>query len=662
MKSEVFISELHDIGKLADVKALKDLGIKLSGQTFQNFDFSQLNISTPSSPSWYGQYSNEIGSLTSTRIPEHYLPDVLLTSMADELSSAISRTWSGSKKFKERKEKDELVAKGLYVLWNPSFYDKEEERGNYWAAFRTPDELRKMFEFIDECKNPTDFFERFGKNLKLTAEDKSVPFNVVDLFTHLELTGKIYRILKKHSRVIKEDDKLYLEYLNKRVQTKNEATGGRIDQPNQRGKWIFRLIFCYVRFPQSFSRLQDLNILKERVKIIRAFSENENTRDYVLFFTDDFMCLFVPREEEAKIHEMLEQFREDRFIIDCEEMEAELSLLTSSMKNAYCKFHNSSTSRYLKLYEKRVSMEPSPELHPNICDSCQMEHGEEARKEQVREYLCNTCKRIRDMGEPAREYAEWKGKAAWMKIALDQKCLSDRIDALFKEYVDNSRVMQSVDVNDKNKLKESFRPLAVQMAFVKDYEQLLREFKDKIYEIEDAEGNQFFTKETFLYPIDDYNEFGIFKVYSGEAILKVIDTFTNLLEEYFPKCVDNSPIKLAISVAHVKYPYQEHWRFLSEPKETIDIQSSPAELILNVKQYKTLREKIGKENVKLSHFLHRLADIKEKTDSDMTVRIEVYDKDNRKKFPVILELLEEGLTPKQILEYYNLAREEEIHE
>ena len=660
MKSEVFISELHDIGKLVDVQALKVSGIKFKGsQTFQNFDFSQLNITKPSSPSWFGQYSNETKSLTSTKIPQLYLPDVLLTSLADELSSTISRTRRGSKDFEERKGKGEFTAKGLHVLWNPNFYENKEKRGHRWAAFRTPDELKQMFKFIDECTNSTEFFERFMENLGLTAEDKSVPFNVVDLFTHLELTGKIYRVLRNHSRVVTENNKEYLEYNGKRISEKQEASGGRLDE-KQRGKWIFRLLFCQVKFPQALSRLQDLNIFKMMTEQTRAFSESDKTRDYVLFFTDDYMCLFIPKNEELSICELLKPFTDKGLIIDYTEMEAELSLLTSSYERAYREFHAlPQTNRYLKVYERGLNSQLQPEIGPQICDSCQIREGKERIKEQVRECICDVCNEIREMGEPATEYAQWEGKAAWIKITLNQDRLKEMLRELFEEYIDTAQLLNNVASDDKAELKNSFRPLAVQMDFVKDYKALLRNFREKIYTTKSETGTSVFTKECFLYPINDYNEFGIFKVNLGKEILSAIETFVNCLEEIFPKCINNSrfPISLAISVAPVKYPYQEHWHFLSEPEGTIDIQSPSGRLTLNALQYRVLMEKIGSANVTLSHFLHRLTEIKASTNSDTMVQLEVYERNNRKKFPVILELLEEGLTPKQILAFYTLVQE-----
>ena len=647
MNDRPFIAELHDIGKLVDRQALNQAGIKTSGHTFHDFDFSQIGISQPSSPSWWGQFSDEVKSLTSTKIPWEYISDVLLTNIADELAASISRTWG----------KKGEVTEGLYVLWNPGYYRKKVNAGKKWAAFTTLDEVREMFQFIEECNNPEEFFERYGGNLRLTAEDKSAPVNVVDLFTHLELTGKIYRVLKEHSDFDRQKNKLI--YCNNAIQQVNEATGGRINEPTQKGKWVYRLIFCSIAFPHSLSRLQDLNVFRKKADLIKAFSEDESTRDYVLFFTDDFMCLFVPKEEEVRTKELLETFLRAGFIIDCREMEAELNLLTSSMKRAYENFHSLSTTRHLKLYEKRANFDFSPEIRPHLCDSCQIMHGKERVKDQIYEYLCDTCYDIREMGVPAREYAEWEEKglrAAWIKITLDQEQMLKTLHRLYEEYVDTHSAMQSICNSDKKVLKDSFRPLAVQMDFIKDYKLLLKAFNDQIYEITDKDGNSFFTEENFLYPIVGYYEFGMFKVYSGKDILKVLDLFYNLLEEYFPKCLKDSPIKLSISLAQVKYPYQEHWRFLSMPKNIINIQSPrSSKLRINLSQYKLLREKIRREDTILSHFLHRLANIELETKSNMTVMLELFN--NRKNFPVLLELIQNNLSVHQILDFYKLTRE-----
>jgi len=668
MNDRSFIAELHDIGKLVDRQALNQQGIQISGHTFHAFDFSQISISQPSSPSWYAQYleKDELRppdkDLLSSQEVKKYIPDpqiradVLLVKMADGISAAISRLELYGKRIHRGQ-----VSEGVHKLWNTKFYEEKKQGGQYWSPFTDTESFKGMFYYIDSCLSYQDFFRKYDEYLRLTPEDKTAPGNIVSLYTHLELVGKIYRTLKKHSLLQLQNTQNLLLYNNQPIKSVQEASG-HIDPEKDQGKWIFRIVNCNIEFPQSFSRLQDLNVFRKRADLIKSFSEDENTKDYVLFSTDDFICLFIPREDEVRIQELLDSFLEAGFIIDYKEMEAELNLLTSSMERSYEKFHSLSTTRHLKLYEKRANFDFSPEIRPHLCDSCQMRQGKERVKDQIHEYLCDTCYEIRDMGETVRGYAEWEEKglrAAWMKITLDQEQMLKMLHRLYEEYVDTHPVMQSVSSSDKTVLKDSFRPLAVQMDFVKDYKILLTAFNNQIYEIKDNGGNPFFTKEYFLYPIKDYYEFGIFKDYSGEEILIVLDLFYNLLKEYFPECLNDSPIKLSLSVAQVKYPYQEHWRFLSMPKNIINIQSpGSAKFSIDMSQYKLQSEKDRRGDVRLSHFLHRLADIEIETKSNMMVMLEIFN--NRNKFPALLELTQNGLSVHQILDFYKLTREVKV--
>ncbi|MGQ9571076.1 MAG: hypothetical protein ACUVUQ_09615 [Thermodesulfovibrionales bacterium] len=668
MTNKTFIAELHDIGKLVDRQALNQQGLQISGHTFHNFDFSRIGILQPSSPSWYAQYLerddlrppdkdllNSQEAIRCISDPE-IRADVLLTKMADGISAAISRLKLYGKGIRRGQ-----AGEGVYKLWNTKFYEEKKHRGQYWSPFTDIKSLKEMFQYIDSCLDYQDFFRKYREYLTLTPEDKTAPGNIVSLYTHLELVGKIYRTLKKHSLLQCNTQNLLL-YNNQQIRSVQEAAG-HIDPEKDQGKWIFRIVNCGIKFPQSFSRLQDLNVFRKRADLIKAFSEDENTKDYVLFFTDDFMCLFIPKEDVVRIHELLEPFLKAGFIIDYRELETELNLLTSSMERAYEKIHSlSSSSRYLKLYEKKAYHDFSPEIKPHLCDSCQMRHGKERIKDQIHEYLCDNCYGIREMGEPAREYAEWEEKglrAGWMKITLDQEQLLMTLKRLYEEYVDTHYSMQGLSGNDKALLKESFRPLAVQMDFVEDYKLLLNAFNKQIYEIKDKDGNSLFTNENFLFSIENYYEFGIFKVYSGEDILAVLDLFYSLLERYFPECLKDSPIKLSISFAPVKYPYQEHWRFLSMPKNTINIQiPGSSKLCIDIPQYKLLREKIRRDDTRLSHFLHRLADVEIETKSNMMVMLDIFN--NRKNFPALLELTQKGLSIHQILDFYKLTREVEI--
>lgn len=663
MKNDAFVSELHDIGKLVDKEVLKKSGIKISGQTFGDFDFTQKGFSKndqPSSPNWYLQYEDKKKNGFNQGInSEAFLPTLdpqiranfLLTKIADGISASVTR-----------QGRYKTLHKGIYKLWNPEYYHK---KGKPWAAFSDIQGLKKMFAFIDTCDSYQAFFEDYENELDLTPEDKGIPSNVTSLFTHLELSGKIFRVLKKYSTLNLNNGQYTLVYNGQPIKSIREACGNLWDLSGDSGKWVYRLVFCSFVFSQSLTRLQDLNALKLRTDLIKAFSEDEETKDYVLFFTDDYMCLFIPRNDELSIHELLKTFVENGLIIEYTEVEAELNLLTSAYDKKYHELHDlPHTNRYLKVYEKRLDCLPPvdscfpKELPSTICDSCQLREGHKRRKEQVRECLCDVCYEIRKTGKPLSEYGEWDGKAAWMKITLDQKRLEETLSELFAEYI--NAYLNDVASDKKAELRRSFRSLAVQIGFIKDYKLLLTNFKNRLYEIKNETGTPIFTDDNFLYPVEGYDEFGIFKVSSGRDVLAIVGSFFECMVEVFPKCVDfgDFPIKLAISVAPVKYPYQEHWRFLSKPKGTIDIQSPTGRLTLSALQYRVLMEKIGNANSSMNHFLHRLTEIIESIDSRILVRLEVYDKTNYRKFPAVSELLEEGLTSEQILTFYSLMEDE----
>jgi hypothetical protein len=95
------------------------------------------------------------------------------------------------------------------------------------------------------------------------------------------------------------------------------------------------------------------------------------------------------------------------------------------------------------------------------------------------------------------------------------------------------------------------------------------------------------------------------------------------------------------------------------PENTINIQCpGSSKLSVDISQYELLRDKIRREDLKLSHFLHRLAEIETETKSNLTVTLEIFN--NRKKFPALLELTRNGLSVHQILDFYKLTTEVEI--
>lgn len=644
-----YIPELHDIGKLVNKEKLRAEGVKLDSReshTFVNFDFSQLNISKPVSPSWYGQYHfhEDWNDLPKTGDKnKEYAIEVFLTKVADHLAASCTRLKKRGSVPEER---------GLYKLWKPSFYTEQTLLlGKKWAAVETVQKFKEMFEFIDEIQSPSDFFfsPEYGKHLRLTPEDKSVPNNTVSLYTHTELVGKIYRVLSGVKRV-EDNGQIYLEY------TRSEGVKSVKEAESQ---WKYRLLKLYVKFPQKMVRLQDLNVIKLRLKLIEKVIEKNPVN--VLFNTDDFLCLLIPLD--FKLEDALSPILEKGFHCEGIEIETALERLTTNLDRIVVNMKKDKGNNGQKLEELKghgtkvvaISLyKREDKLDPPLCDMCQIRTGKESRKEQVSEYLCDACSEIRDMGEPLKALKIWSEEdveVGWMKISLDSEYLLRVLEKLFNNYVDREKY-----IRDKNEAKSNFRPLPLEVEFVNDYREMLNEFERLIYKLPDSNGNFMFTKDSFLYPIETYKEFAVFKVAGEEIVPTVIDTFLSALKNFFPECFNDSPVKLSISVSNIKYPFQKHWGFLELDEavggeSTINVQS-PENFVLRLspEQYLSLKDQFVTGGKPLSHFLHRLADIEVKTKSNMAVMLEILK--DRKQY-----LLKHGLRVQDILNFFKLIRD-----
>lgn len=685
MLNKKFIPELHDIGKLVDSKVKKDvekqIGKSWKGHVFVDFDFKSFGISQPTSPSWWGQYHHicydngnkkwiscdrrklrkglhtsidEIDINNWNIISQDFRLSLFLLILADHLASSVSRATL-------ELERKEPTQEGILKLWNKNYYSSQRSKGTFWAAFKTIDDLKILFDEIENCQSGDEFLNKYRDYLLLTPEDKYVPRNITSLYTHVELVGKIYRVLEKNIRLITEPDgAVVVEYNGIRVKTIKEVEGdsfiyfkdrsGREHYGNK-GRWQARLIKCWIKFPHSFVRLHDINLLRKREELVNCIASCY--KDEVIFATSDFITLFLPPNQDLK--EILKPLLDWGFYIEVEETLADLGILNSILDRKTLRARelndqprlNVLNSRDTKVYRRYLMPEIPDEIQPHICDICQQKRGVERIKETIREWVCERCQEIRDMGEPFREYAtvwEEEGvKVCWFKFSLDQTKLETWLQNAFEEYIDSYNFRQA------NVLKDEFRPLALQVDFNKDYKEMLKEFWMEFSRVEDIKK-----------PIAEYDELGVFK-YSPELTKMVIEKFLNLFEQYFPDCASDkkSPLSLSLSIASIKYPIREHWRFFEENNSNF----------LNVRYHKVFDEKYTKDELKIiiekainvktsSSFLYKLVQLEESPRSEIHIAVEIFN--NRKKYPEIYELFSKGIKPSKFLSLYRLLKGEEL--
>jgi len=658
MENIKFIPELHDIGKMVDDQVKRDLqnktGKSWKGHTFVDFDFQNFGISQPTSSSWWGQYHHETQEIDKD-INNWNLRDSLgntpsdkdkynlfLLVIADHLASSVSRATL-------ELERKQALQDGVLKLWNKNFYQNKVQTGKHWAAFRTIDDLKILYNEIKNCLSEDEFLSKYRENLLLTPEDKSVPRNITSLYTHVEIVGKIYRVLKKNTKlVMKSDGSISIEYFGKKVKKIKEAEGGKRTTGRMdidKGKWQARLVKCWIKFPHSFVRLQDINFLRKKEELVNRIVSYY--KDEVIFATSDFITLFLPPNQDLK--EIFKPLLDWGFYIEVKETLADLGILNSILDRKTLRARESNDQprlnvlnrRDTKVYRRYLMPEIPDEIQPPICDICQQRRGVERIKETIIEWVCDKCQEIREMGEPFREYAtvlEEKGvKVCWFKFSLDQNKLETWLQNAFGEYVGGYNFKQA------GILKDEFRPLALQVDFNKDYKEMLREFWRELNRI-----------GAIKKPIAEYDELGVFK-YSPELTKMVIENFLNLFKQYFPDCAGNrsSPISLSLSIASIKYPIREHWRFFEENNRNF----------LNVRYHKVFDEKYTKDELKIiiekainvetsSSFLHKFVQLEENFQSEIHIAVEIFN--NRKRYPEIYELFSKGIKPSKFLNLYRV--------
>jgi len=651
-----FIAELHDIGKLVDKNSLKSHS--LSGHTFEDFDFSKHNITKPSSPSWWGQYHHKIvihEDINSWKdIDCTYKPDVFLLIIADHLASSISRATPQLKNAGE--------SEGVLKLWNYEFYKNEKNRGKYWAAFKSKEDLKKLFEIIDIVSSPEDFLSQYHKHLILTPEDKSKPRNITSLYTHIELVGKIYRVLKRHCE-IKTENVLELKLNGEAVKKIKDAEGSNRTEGNQnidKGKWQARFVKCYIKYPHSFVRLQDINLIVKRNKLAEGFVAKY--KDYVMFHTFDFISLFLPIGKELK--EMFKDFLDNGFFIEYIETIADLGILRSNLdiKIIRARKNNKSdiikvlNSRNTRVYRKILLPEMLDKIVPPICDICQINPGKERMKENIKEWICDKCYEVRESGESFEYPDEWQeNKIVWFKFNLNTEKLENWLQKAFEKYVDTLlKNINSEEINNKKKaelkekLKNEFRSLACQSDFVTDYKNMIKAFWEK------ANG---LAKK----PISNYDELGVF-LYSGENVKKILETFLEVYNDYFPDCEGDaqSPVSLSLSISNIKYPIREHFRYFENPKGFLDIRSHNVfENTYTKEEIKWLMDKLSETERDSSHFLHKLIGLYDGLNSEVNITVEILN--NKDRYPAIYNSMYSkfATSPEKILNFSRIIEEKD---
>ncbi|MBN1761885.1 MAG: hypothetical protein JW878_02230 [Methanomicrobia archaeon] len=505
------------------LKLAKKQKLNKDGEEVNPHSQPELLVNRLSTKTWEGICKHHHGEGFETW-PDS--PDLFVLDMADILAAATSRAFQFG--YYERYEIDDEPFK----LWKDYFEDIERGRHN------RPLDIEEVIEFVSRSPSAEDYIRKYGQQLLHRAEETKLGINITSLMTHSLLAGKFYRILRHYKQEVPLDilsDKRKVENFAKNI------------------GWKLTILKIKIHFPQSPVRARDMNVFK----ILEDFVDDIKTefQDNVLFSTSNELRLVSPVGGDV-FESIKKKAKEVGFWLDIRQDDKRINELNLEEIG-----HPS--SEYPSL---------SPDIGPRICEVCQMASGtRDWVTDTLTEHLCEKCYSIRELGARLPKIGDWEEstenpKVAYLKILLDVEELVSTLKGLYFEYIGHFGIQMA-----EKRSKIRFPVIA---EFQGDYDAFLSTLETRIA----AEYGEASIQKIL-------GDFFCIKVEEEREIKKLLEIYGSTFKECFPKFMPNSPIKLSVTCANVKFPFIWNWKLLEKPKEEVNVSLiGKGEMNLKLKQ------------------------------------------------------------------------------
>ena len=591
--------EIHDIGKLIDNSIIK--------HNFENYP-GNLDGAPPikMNPIWEGILQHHCTE-RDEEYPKSFKTFVL--SVADSVAAVASRHY-----------KEKVVGHNVYKLWNPPRKNIRDLSEAIGRDTRTLQWITRIVEFVNKYPSVEDFFETFGKYLKLRAEDAKT--NITSLWTHSKLTGLFYRFLYDY---LEEIDDEWFQNASK------EEIRKLIDSVKKNTK--VKIVKIKINFPQHPVRIRDLNVfdvLKEvKNEILEKYPDN------VIFVGFNELLLILPLDKKLEEtrgiiskygfwFEYIERIQNLNQLypnLD-RDMRKTLKELEHTLKKRLPKIpinkrkeaeEGIRKSFFKEIKKAAIHPDLSPQITPPICEICQLNQATEKWVDEesgIVENLCVNCFNIRKRGSRFPKLDEWEKEGAnrilWIRVGLNINQLVNVLEDLYAEY------LRSLGVREPEERAEI--RFSVLSEFDWDYKEFLDKFRNKLLEV--------FGEDNFQQILEEFVSVRIKDLKDIRVVLRIFD---EIFTEFFPKFKEiESPVKLGIICSSIKYPFLESWRILSDLKyETYVSVIGKGEIKLNLSQLTSFLE-IDARDKALLYKLTAVSEISEKL-----AEIVLYDRSDR---------------------------------
>ncbi len=535
------VPELHDVLKLTTLYHDVSQWSEQDHETFKNY----LPITTKT---WAG-------------ITQHHLNfgiypvemDTFYLCVADSLASHVARIGEGGS-----------LEYRLNKLWKGPEEDVRLEEAK--------DTIR-LFKFLQSEPSWDEFLQKYESLLKSRPESFHQGVNITSLYTHCKLTGQFYRILKNSST-------FSLSPTDVEGKTQDEVKA--LYRSKYYERWQLVVSRCKFHFFQKPFRVRDLNIFSALQELMEEISTSYP--DNVLLGTSNELLIILP--DEAQLSNIAAMSHQKGFWVEVIQARGRLSELKpilskekGTVRNLYdlpseisppiCEICQSAkATKYwpedyvlspLELCiacRQLLSENPLTSVVDLICEADKVKL-EDVLIEPAREELCERCFALRAEGTKLLKLDSWSkerlNRVAWVKLNLNFDQLEKALTSLSGSEVSFSVVAE----------------------FQEDYSRSLREFSNRIHKIFGG-GNV----ECIM------TDFFCVKVGTFRGAFNVLQAYYELMKDFFPTFLNlqDSPLKLSMLCAGVKFPFFEVWRILEEAQEDI---------FISLQGVRTMRAPIG---------------------------------------------------------------------
>lgn len=338
--SSRFLPEMHDIGKLVDNRKVESLlHVELDGHYLRTkeggLDFKAIGVAAPSSLTWIGinRHNDSLyHDLCRSPLSGEDRLDLFLLSLADNLAASSSRAVPPEEKgggVAQLSITERATFRKTFTLWRDEHLP--EGQPDNWSPIQDKASLQEMFDLIDQAQDAREFFDKYdhpqGPNkqyLRDIPEDKSPHRAVTSLRTHLELTGKFFRILKEHVQPDDSQDPKGVIYASLEPISHTARAKER---------WEFSFVRCMVRFPQAIVRARDLNVFRLLEQLMETLENPSNPfSKYILFRTTETLWLFLPTDGTVSAGYILRPLLERGFYVEVDEVQFVLQNLHPDLR------------------------------------------------------------------------------------------------------------------------------------------------------------------------------------------------------------------------------------------------------------------------------------------------------------------------------------------